>query len=1057
MTAAAVVCGSCGTELPPNSKFCNECGAAVSTATTPAEYKQVTVLFADVVRSMGIAAVLDMERLREIMTDLVQRCAAVVRRYGGGTVEFTGDGVMAVFGAPVALEDHAFRACLAASAIQEEAKRLAVEVQNRDGVALRLRVGLNSGRVIAGEIGSGSLGYAAIGEQVGMAQRMESVAPPSGVMLSESTAGLVEHLVMLAEPEWVRIKGAEEPVPVRRLLGIATGRPQNGRRESTLVGRQSELSALVVMLERSIAGQGCVVSVVGSPGIGKSRLVRELTTMAKCRGVDVFSTFCQSHASDIPFHVVADLLRAAFGVVALDDHTARVRIRARVPDADSEDLVLLDDLLGVADPAVALPDIDPDARRRRLTTVINAAAQARNAPAVFVVEDLHWIDGISEAMLADFLAVIPHTPSLVLITYRPEYHGALGHVPGAQTIALGPLGASPSSTLTAELLGSAPSIADIAAKITARAAGNPFFIEEIVRELAERGVLHGNLGNYLCHTDIGEVSVPATLQATIAARIDRLGPAAKRTLSAAAVIGARFYPDLLTGLGIDPEIDELIEAEMVDQVSFTRHTEYSFRHPLIRTVAYESQLISDRAELHRRLAATIEASDPGSADENAALIAEHLQAADDLPGAYAWHMRAGGWSTSRDIAAAQTSWRRARDVADRLPVDYPDRTRKRIAPRTLLCVSAWRTEATVVDTGLDELRELCSVAGDRMSLATGMAGRSQALLFQGRYRDAASVASDCITLVESIGDPISTAGQSVVASFVKFFAGSAAEGLRLAQRVIDLTDGDPTMGRKLLIGSPLALALASRGLNRFCVGRAGWKDDFDQAIAMSRGLDATCHTAAIMYKSFAIYNSALLPDATALRQTAEAQELAEHSGDDFALLATRLARSIILVNGHEPQHISRIDALAELREAFLKRRYAIGMIVPGFDVLIAKEKAKLGDSDSAIVIARTVIDELFESGEMLSRGPATSVLVESLLRRGADADVREAQAAIDRLAAVPTDPGFVLHELPLLRLRAMLAHALGDETGYCDYRDRYCAMARSLGFDGHMKWAGEMP
>jgi class 3 adenylate cyclase len=208
---AGVACGSCGTGLRENAKFCDECGAPTAASADTAKYKQVTVLFADVVRSMDIAATVDMERLREIMTELVERSAAVVQRYGG-TVEYTGDGVMALFGAPVALEDHAFRACLAALAIQQEMSRLAAEVLRRDGVALRLRVGLNSGRVIAGEIGSGSLGYRAIGEQVGFAQRMESVAPPGTVMLSESTARLVEHTVMLGEPEWVRIKGADEPV-----------------------------------------------------------------------------------------------------------------------------------------------------------------------------------------------------------------------------------------------------------------------------------------------------------------------------------------------------------------------------------------------------------------------------------------------------------------------------------------------------------------------------------------------------------------------------------------------------------------------------------------------------------------------------------------------------------------------------------------------------------------------------------------------------------------------------------------------------------------------------
>jgi adenylate cyclase len=192
VTPAGLSCGSCGTELPPNSKFCSECGTQVVQATRSAEYKQVTVLFADFVHSMGIAVAVGAERLREIMADIADRCAAVVARYGGMVDKFTGDGIMAVFGAPVALEDHAIRACLAALGLQEETKRLAVDVRERDGVELRLRVGLNSGQVIAGEIGSGPFGYTAIGDQVGMAQRMESVAPPGGVMLSASSARLVD-------------------------------------------------------------------------------------------------------------------------------------------------------------------------------------------------------------------------------------------------------------------------------------------------------------------------------------------------------------------------------------------------------------------------------------------------------------------------------------------------------------------------------------------------------------------------------------------------------------------------------------------------------------------------------------------------------------------------------------------------------------------------------------------------------------------------------------------------------------------------------------------------
>ena len=283
---AATACRTCGTEPREGARFCDGCGAPVTAHDTHAEYKQVTVLFADVVHSMDIAAAVGPERLRQIMADLVNRCAAMVHRYGGTVDKFTGDGIMAVFGAPVALEDHAVRACLAALGVQQEVKRLAVDVQERDGIDLRLRVGLNSGEVIAGGFGSGQFGYATVGEQVGMAQRMESVAPPGGVMLSASTARLVESAASLGELELVRIKGAEKPVPARRLLGMGDGHRAAGRAESHLVGRGWEMAAVEGMLDRATDGYGAVVGVVGSPGIGKSRLVREVTAMEAQAAID---------------------------------------------------------------------------------------------------------------------------------------------------------------------------------------------------------------------------------------------------------------------------------------------------------------------------------------------------------------------------------------------------------------------------------------------------------------------------------------------------------------------------------------------------------------------------------------------------------------------------------------------------------------------------------------------------------------------------------------------------------------------------------------------------
>jgi class 3 adenylate cyclase len=804
LNTTALVCSSCGAPSSPTAKFCSECGTPLNKATQAAEYKQVTVLFADVVHSMDVAATVGPERLREIMTELVNRAAVVVQRYGGTVAQFTGDGIMAVFGAPTALEDHAVRACLAASGIQEEAKRLAGEVKDRDGVDLGLRVGLNSGQVIAGEIGSGPFGYTAVGEQVGMAQRMESVAAPGGVMLSASTARLVDGTAVVGAAELVQIKGANEPVTAYRLLGMGEQHRAVGRAESNLVGRRWEMSAVEGLLDRAVDGHGAVVGVVGPPGIGKSRLVRELSAMASSCGVEVFSTFCESHATDIAFRVVARLLRAAAGVMGLDEEDARARVRAQVPDADPEDVVLLYDLLGIADPEVKLPRIDPDARRRRLTALVNAASLARSAPALYVIEDAHWIDEVSESMLADFFTVIPHTPSMVVITYRPEYEGALTRMHGAQTIALAPLSDSESSALVATLLGPDSSVGELGEAIVARTAGNPFFAQEMVRDLAERGVLRGRSGGYVCHTDVAEVRVPPTLQAAIAARIDRLDGKAKSALSAAAVIGLRFDTELLASLGVEPVVDELVRAELIDQVRFTPLAEYAFRHPLIRTVAYESQLKSDRAQLHRRAATMIDHQ-----DQNAALIAEHLEAAGDLRVAYGWHMRAGGWSTRRDIAAARASWERARRIADVLPDDDQDRTAMRIAPRTKLCGSAWRGVLPNVADRFEELRELCTSVGDNASLAIGMTALAIEHMFCGRMREASRLASEQMALLETIDDPTSIMGAATVPISLRYETGHVAEILPWLQTVIEWAEGDSAKRSPTIPRSPL-IALAYR-------------------------------------------------------------------------------------------------------------------------------------------------------------------------------------------------------------------------------------------------------
>ena len=824
-----------------------------------------------------------------------------------------------------------------------------------------------------------------------------------------------------------------------------------------LVGRQWEMSAVAGLLERALDGHGAVVGVVGSPGIGKSRLAREVSAMADARDVDVFTAFCEPHTSQVPFHAVARLLRAATGVEGLDPPAARAQIRAQAPDAEPEDLLLFDDLLGIADPDVALPKIDPDARRRRLTALVNAASLARQAPAVYVIEDTHWIDEVSASLLADFLTVMPQTRSLVLVTYRPEYRGALTRVADAHTIALTPLSDSETAALVSELLGPDPSNGALGKRIVERAAGNPFFVEEIVRELAERGVLRGEQGAYLSPAEIAAVSVPVTLQATIAARIDRLDPKAKRTLSTAAVVGSRFGLDLVTMLGVEPVVDDLVAARLIDQIGFTRQPEYVFHHPLIRTVAYESQLKSDRAELHRRVAAAIESRNPVAADENAALIAEHQEAAGDGHAAYGWQMRAAAWATNRDIAAARRSWERAQKIADALPAEDLDRSAMRIAPRTMLCGTARRVLEHVADARFDELRELCAAAGDKASLVIGMAGLVMDNAYQGRMREASQLASEVMTLIESVDDPTLTVGLSFAPIFAKVHSAEWSDVLRWSQRVIDLADGDASKGN-FIIGSPLAVAFTTRAVARYCQGRPGWRDDFGHGLDMARRADPMSLATVIGWIYYpGIVNGVLAADDRALREIEDALRIAERSGDDFALAFTRLTLGVALVHRDNAAERERgHELLAEVNDVFLHRRYILCEL-PIVNVYVARERARRGDRDDATPLMRAAVDDLVREGELLASGIlATGVLVETLLDRGAENDVAEAQAAIDRLATAPGD-GDLAREIWLLRLRALLARAHGDAGTYAHLRDRYRDMARTLGFEGHIAWAEAMP
>jgi adenylate cyclase len=1054
VTATSLVCHVCGAEPRKGARFCDACGSALTLVVDPAEYKQVTVLFADVVQSMDIAAALGPERLREVVTDLVTRAVAAVQRYGGTVDKFTGDGIMALFGAPIALEHHAYRACLAALEIQQVARQVAVDVACRDGIDLRVRVGLNSGQVIAGEVGATHLGYTAVGEQVGMAQRMESVAPPGGVMLSESTARLVEDRVVLGEREIVHIKGVGVGVPARRLLGVDSEHRRKALHESRLVGRQSEKDAVAGLLELASRGEGTVITVTGRPGVGKTRLVRESAAAATSRGFEVFVTYCESHTRDVPLHVISRLLRAIFGIVGLPPEEARARVRSQIPEAAAEDLLLLDDLLGIC--GGPCPDVDPDAWRRRLVELIKTVSRARPGPAVYIVEDAQWIDAVSEKLLAAFAAAVPRMRATLLVVYRPQYSGTLSRIPGAHLITLRPLSDSHIAELIKGLLGEHPSVLGLSAVVADRAAGVPFAAEEIVRDLAERGELEGDPGAYVCVREVRDIHVPASLQAIIGARIDRLTVTAKRTMNAAAVIGAQFDSELLESLLDSIDVAPLIEAQLVEQVGFAPRATYAFCHPLIQQVAYESQLKAGRSELHRRVAAVMQRTHGGFTGQEAAIVATQYAAAGDLRDAYDWHMQAATWYGARDIPAARKSWQQALRVADRLPDDDPDLLTMRIAPRALLCGSTFQVGGTPADTGFDELRELAAAAGDKKSLAIGMAGHLTTLTFNAHHSEAAGMASEFATLVESIDDPAMTVGLFYAAAQAKWEAGEATESLRLAQRIIDVADGDPTMG-SLVVGSPLAWGIAVKGAAGMSLGRRGWRDDLDESVALARSVGgATTRPFVQLYRyAAATQNGAVLPDAQDVAQAAETLEIAQRSANNTAVAYALLNRATTLIHNDWEDTAAGLEFLAQAREMIVNEQLIVTLRRMS-DIEVARERARSGDLDGAIDLATTVLVEQFDTGEMIFRGPATTVLVEALLSRGRAADLADAQDAIDRLAAVPTEPGFVLHELPVLRLRALVARARGDEPGYRQFVERFRVKAQEAGFEGYLAQAEAM-
>ena len=788
------------------------------------------MLFADVKGSMDLAEQHDPEEWRRIMQGFFSILSDEVRRFEGTVDKFTGDGIMAVFGAPVAHEDHAQRACLAALRMLDDIAGYAGELRRKHGLNFSARIGINSGEVIAGAIGpGGDGGYTAIGHTVGLAQRMEALAEPGKAYLTEATAELARGVLELEDLGEFEIKGASRPVSVFELAGVGTARSRLDRsRErgfSRFVGRAEEMATLEAGLERARQGEGAVVGIVAEPGVGKSRLCHEFVERTRADGIEVFEAQAQSHGREIPFMPVLQMLRAYFGIADADGERAvreKVAGRALLLDPEfAEELPVLFDFLGVPDPARPAPQLSAEARQRALKTIVCrlVSAPKRREPVVVVLEDLHWLDEGSAAMLGELFVATEGTPTLVVVNFRPEYERSWAGPPDYHEIALAPLGGADTAELLRDLAGEDSSLDGLAELIHTRTAGNPFFIEEIVRELAESGYLEGERGAYRLARPVEDSGVPASVQTVLAARIDRLGPEAKLLLQGASVAGKEVSErELALISGREAEecealLRELIGAGFLYEAAAYPERVHAFRHPLTREVAYGSQLGEQRAATHAAVARAMVELNPDRQDELAALIANHFEAGEETLEAARWSARAAYWAGSSHPADALRLWRRTMELAAELP-EGEEADALAVASRLLQLQYAWRL-------GMDsdeearlaaEAAEIATRTGDLRSLAMLKMATAVRPGFDHRADEWLAAAREVNRLADESGDLPLRVSLRAAGSYARLCAGDFDGFEKELDRVLELAGDDRGAGAGIVIGSPIAWVNWGKGL-----------------------------------------------------------------------------------------------------------------------------------------------------------------------------------------------------------------------------------------------------
>jgi class 3 adenylate cyclase/tetratricopeptide (TPR) repeat protein len=1019
-----------------------EQAAMESRGTQDGERKTITALFADIKGSVEMMEGLDPEEARAIVDPALQLMMAAVHRYEGYVAQSRGDGIFALFGAPIDQEDHARRALYAALRMQEEIKRYSDRLRIEKGAPLAIRVGLNSGEMVLRSIRKDDLhtDYVPIGHSVNLAARMEGLATPGSIAVAESTYRVTQGYFRFRELGPIAVKGVSEPIRVYELEGMgALHTPlevSRSRGFSRFVGRVDEMGTLEVALTRAIAGNTQVVGIVGEPGVGKSRLCFEFLERCRARGIAIHEAHGVPHGKAFPLLPMLELFRNFFGITEQDpDQIAREKIAGRfllLDESLREALPLIFDLLGVSDPEHPAPPMDPESRQRQLVAVVKRVTQmwGQRQPAVTFLEDLHWFDGGSERFLEAIVEALPGTQGLMLVNFRPEYHAAWMQKSYYQQLPLLPLGLEAIAELLQDLLGGDPLLATLGERIRARTGGNPFFMEEVVQTLAETGSLEGTKGAYRLMRPAAELRLPATVQAVLAPRIDRLAEREKQVLETAAVIGREFTEPVLRRVVELSEIDltaallKLTSAEFVYEQALYPQAQYTFKHALTQEVAYRSQLAERRARVHAAIARAIEEIDSGKLGESAALLAYHWEHAGDAREAAKWHRRAAEWVGFNNPVEALRHWGSARQLLDTLP-ETPENLAERAAVRALIMIHLVRLgdpedQATSL---FREGREFATRSGDPHVV-------SQVLNSFGHVRlVAGSVAEGLDLLLESIqrADETEDIGLRVAVRdgpcLAYLSAGRLSEGLAVAEQGLGLARGDLELGADRLGFSP-SLGLAfRRGFALSLMGRPR-----EGAAELDRVIELAHTSQQLLPLSFShaghVVRCEVTGDAVlALAHGREAVDYAERTGSQngriYAYLSLGLAN---VLNGawHDA-----FEALGEALAIARDRRLPLqeGAVLAA----MAAAHLGLGDCAKALALAEEAIAVCRRRGTRLREFLALLTRMRALRELYGIKATREIEVALAEADAWLEMSGAKSYE-PFLHVeRAELARLNGDE------------------------------